>query len=120
MPQRAGSSSGANFRAHAFIACSTARACLRSESVFVNSCNKARASSRVFIAARVYPTETKGPEPAPKLHCWASAEATAIRATAIARSSSFFVGRSELQRQRHLKKNLPCARPVEACENFHE
>jgi hypothetical protein len=37
MPQRTGSSSGAYFAAHAFIACSTASACFLSDSVFVNS-----------------------------------------------------------------------------------
>src|SRR5947208_2507915 len=48
MPQRTGSSSGAYLRAQAFMACSTARACFRSESLFVYWWSRARASSRVF------------------------------------------------------------------------
>src|ERR1043165_3688471 len=60
MPQCTGSSSGAYLRAHALMACSTARACFRSESVFVYSCRSSRASSRVFTRRSVVASAGRG------------------------------------------------------------
>src|SRR5262249_12817758 len=54
MPHRTGSSSGAYLRAQAFMACSTASACFRSESLFVYWWRMASASSRLFVTRRVY------------------------------------------------------------------